>query len=268
MLWAMKLQFQQRFGPWAVVTGASSGIGAAFARGAAARGLNVVLVARREALLSDLAEELRSANGIQTRVLALDPSQAGSGASLLEATRDLDVGLLVASAGFGSSGSLLDAPLDEELAMVDVNCRAVLEHAHGFARRLVGRGRGALVLLSSVVAFQGAPWASNYAATKAYVQSLAEGLQRELVAHGVQVLACAPGPVHSGFAQRARMQLARAQSPRVVAEATLERLQRGGTIRPGALSLFLGLSLASLPRFVRIRVMERIMGGFAQAGGR
>lgn len=264
----MTTQFPVRFGPWAVVTGASSGIGAAFAREIAARGVHVVLVARRAEQLSALGDELTRAHGVQTRVVALDLATTTAVATLLERTADLEVGLVVASAGFGSCGPLLEQDAAVEAAMVDVNCRAVLQLVQGFGKRLQTQHRGALVLLSSLVAFQGAPYASNYAATKAYVQTLAEGVRRELLPHGVQVIACAPGPVQSGFAARAGMAMGRALQPEVVARQTLARLRRGGTVRPGLARKALGLCLAMLPRALRVRVLGKVMNGFAQRGGR
>ena len=116
-----------------------------------------------------------------------------------------DVGLLIASAGFGTSGPFVDGRLDEELGMIDVNCRAVAALSHAFGRRFVDRKGGGIVLISSLVAFQGVPRAANYAATKAYVQSFAEALRLELKPLGVDVIASAPGPIRSGFATRASM---------------------------------------------------------------
>jgi short-subunit dehydrogenase len=173
----------------------------------------------------------------------------------------LDVGLLVAAAGFGTSGPFLGANLEEELSMVDVNCRAVVAMSLLFGRRLAGRRRGGLVLMSSLVAFQGVPKAANYAATKAHVQSLAEALRIELGPLGVDVLACAPGPIQSGFAARANMRMSMAATPEIVAAATLESLGNRTTVRPGLLSKLLEYSLAMLPRWGRVRVMSLVMSG-------
>ena len=116
----------------------------------------------------------------------------------MSATDGLDVGLVAAVAGFGTSGRFVDNPLDRELDMVDVNCRAVVELSHHFARRFVAQRRGGLILMSSLVAFQGVPRAATYAATKAFIQTFAEGLRLELAPSGVDVVASAPGPVRSG----------------------------------------------------------------------
>ena len=259
--------FQQRYGSWAVVTGASEGIGQAMAAALAARGLHLVLCARRADRLADLARELSARHGVACRVCAADLSDPEGWERLARATDELPVGLLVAAAGFGSSGPLLAADLGTEQDMLAVNCGAVLALCHHFARRLAGQGHGGLVLMSSVVAFQGVPGSAHYAATKAYVQSLAEGLGAELAGCGVDVLACAPGPVHSGFAARARMHMSQAATPAQVAEASLQALGRRRTTRPGGLAKLLGWSLALLPRPWRVKVMGQVMKGMAARPG-
>lgn len=254
-------------GPWAVVTGASDGIGRAFAVEAAAAGLNLVLVARRATLLEALAADLQRRNGIRCQVVTLDLGHPEAMSRLAAATADLEVGLLVAAAGFGSAGPLLEQRIEDEVEMVAVNCVAVLQQCRHYGARMVQRRRGGVVLLSSVVAFHGTPWSGNYAATKAYVQSLAEGLRMEWAGQGVDVIACAPGPVGSGFARRAGMTMARTVAPAVVARQTLYALGRQGTVRPGWLSKLLGWGLGMLPRALRVALMGRIMQGMASRPG-
>jgi uncharacterized protein len=258
----------KRYGPWALVTGASDGIGRAFARHLAAEGLHLVLVARREAALETLAAELRTVHGVQCRVLAVDLSGLAAAKHLVDATADLDLGLLVAAAGFGTSGPLLDARLADEVDMADLNCRAVMAQAWHFGHRFARRGRGGVVLMSSLLAFQGTPRAAHYAATKAYVQSLAEGLRVEWAPLGVDVIACAPGPIHSGFAARANMKMAQALPAEVVARVTMQALGRRTTVRPGWLSKLLGWSLAMLPRAAQVRVIGQVMNGMTAHQGR
>lgn len=251
----------RRYGPWAVVTGASDGIGRAFAEQLAAAGLNVVLIARRGTLLAEIAAGLEKRCAVRTRVLVLDLAEPDAAARLAGGTEDLDVGLVVAAAGFGTSGPLTAANLLAECEMIAVNCTALFAASHHFARRLVERGRGGLVLMSSLLAFQGVPRAANYAATKAYVQTLAEGLHRELAPSGVDVLACAPGPIRSGFESRANMRMSMGQTPDVVARGALAALGRKTTVRPGWLAKLLEASLALLPRRGRTLVMRQVMAG-------
>lgn len=253
-----------RYGDWAVVTGASDGIGRAFARALARAGFHLVLVARRGPVLDVLATELADAHQIQTRVLPADLATADGVRAVIDGTRTLDVGVLVAAAGFGTSGRFIDGALDEDLAMIDVNCRAVAALAHHFGRRFAERKRGALILMSSLLAFQGVPRAANYAATKAYVQSLAEGLRGELRPLGVDVIASAPGPIASGFAQRAAMTMSMSGRTDAVAEETLHALGHSDTVRPGLLSKLLELSLSILPRWGRVRVLARVMAGMTK----
>jgi uncharacterized protein len=253
--------FAQRYGPWAVVTGASEGIGRAFAVELAGLGLNLVLVARRAELLHALAQQLKAEHGVESRVAAADLSNLEATHRLAQSTRDLEVGLLVAAAGFGSAGPLLDAELGSQTEMVDLNCTAVLAQCWHFGQRFAERRRGGVVLMSSLLAFHGTPLSANYAATKAYVQSLAEGLRAEWSAQGVDVIASAPGPIATGFAKRADMRMGQALPPSVVARQTLAALGRRGTIRPGWLSKLLGWSLATAPRALRVAIMGRIMGG-------
>ena len=246
---------------WAVITGASSGIGLAIARELAARGKHLVLAARRGDLLTDLRQALTTAHGIEVRTVAADLGTPAGCEQLQQAAADLDVDLLVCSAGFGTAGDFLASDLAGQLAMVDLNCRGLMQLSWHFGRAFVQRGSGGIVLFSSVVAFQGGPTATNYAATKAYVQSFAEGLHHELAPHGVAVLASAPGPVHTGFAHRAHMRMGKALDATTVARVTLAALGKRCTVRPGWLSKLLGWSLGTLPRWARVRLMHRILGG-------
>lgn len=260
---------KSRFGPTALVTGASDGIGRAFARALAAEGFDLVLVARRRDVLDALAEDLSARHGIAVQVIAADLAAPEAVADLLAHTAAQPIGLLVAAAGYGSAGPFLDLPPASEAAMVDLNCRSVVALTHGLATRMAAQGGGGVVLFGSLVGFAGAPWSATYAATKGFVQAFAEGLAVELRPRGISVLSVAPGPVGTGFAARARMRMGKAETPETVARVSLRALARGGTVRPGALAKFLGWSLALLPRGVRVRVMGRIMQGMAPgASGR
>lgn len=257
-------RLRSKYGAWALVTGASDGIGKAIAGQLAEAGFNLVLVARRGDVLEALAADLARQHRIEARVLALDLGQRTAVSTLISATEDLDVGLLAAAAGFGTSGRFVDSQLDRELDMVDVNCRAVVELSHHFASRFAARRRGGLILMSSLLAFQGVPRAATYAATKAFIQTFAEGLRLELSGSGVDVVSSAPGPVRSGFEARANMRMSSAASSQVVARQTLDALGRRTTVRPGFLSKFLEASLLPLPRRARSRIMGVVMGGMTR----
>ena len=257
-------RFYSRYGPWAVVTGASSGIGRALAVRIAEAGVNLVLVARSQSVLAQIASELSEKNDLECRVVAADLASEGGVVLLLAATRELEVGLLVEAAGFGTSGLFIDSPLDREFDMLNVNCRALMALSWHFGRRFAEQGRGGMILMSSIVGFQGMPHAAHYAATKAYVQALAEALAVELAPRGVDVLASAPGPTRSGFADRAGMNMEKALTPGEVAQPTLGALGRKSTILPGFLSKLLVYSLVPLPRWLRVRIMGRVMQGMTR----
>ena len=181
--------FASRYGPWAVVAGASEGMGAEFARQLSARGLKVVLIARREQVLTELARTLPG----ETRCLALDLAQPDAAAQIAAATAELDVGLLVYNAALSPIGPFAEQSLEENLRALDVNVRTPTALAHHFVPRLIKRGRGGLVLLSSLTAFQGSPFVATYGATKSYNLALAEGLWAELRGTGVDVLSVCAG---------------------------------------------------------------------------
>ena len=256
-----------KLGPTALVTGASDGMGRAVAQELARLGFDLLLVARRADRLQSLAHSLEADHGVRAESLAADLAREDGVAALRDAIAGRDIGVGVLAAGFGSAGPLADADLSDELAMVNVNCRAVLALSHDLARRMIRRGGGQLVLFGSLVAFQGNANSANYSATKAYVQTLAEGLAIELASSGVHVLSVAPGPVKSGFADRAGMTMGAADTSETVASGIAAALGSSGTIRPGLFSKVLGYNMATLPRFLRVRLMSRIMAGMAGGVG-
>lgn len=195
------------FGPWAIVTGASSGIGKEFARQLAQAGLNLVLVARRLPRLEALGFQLEKAYGVHFRAVGVDLAQEGFMKSLEEATRDLDIGLLISNAGAGGPEEFLAAEYQTMRHVIQLNAITHLELAHHYGRRLAQRGRGGILLVSTMGARQAVPFTANLAAAKAYVLSLGEALHAEFQKVGVHVTVLLPGatdtPASSefGFAQ-------------------------------------------------------------------
>lgn len=145
--------------------------------------------------------------------------------------------------------------------MLRVNCEAVLRLTHHFSKQFVAQQKGGIILLSSLVGFQGTPYAANYAATKAYIQSLAEAIAVELQPLGVDVLAAAPGPVRSGFEARADMKMSNALNPDDISIPILEALGKTHTVHPGWLTKVLTYSLRTVPRWAKVRIMEKVMKG-------
>lgn len=251
----------QRYGPWALITGASDGIGKALAEKIAAAGINVMLVARGEDRLRALASELQTGHGVDTAVIGADLADPGALDRIEDLTRQIDIGLVVLAAGFGTTGTVLETVLADELALIAVNITAVTRLAHTFAARLAARSRGGIMLFGSIVGWQGVPGQANYAASKAYIQSLAEGLHDELAPRGVDVLSVAPGPVASGFGARAGLSMSSATTPEVVANAALNALGGRRTVIPGAKGKFLTTALRPLPRRLRSRILGTVIAG-------
>jgi short-subunit dehydrogenase len=190
------------YGPWALVTGASSGIGEEFARQVAANGINVVLLARREERLKAVAAGLTELYAVQARVVAVDLGRDGILGKVTEATGDLDIGLVVSNAGAGNPGPFISLPHERLREIVQLNVITNLDLAHHFGQRLAKRGRGGIVLVSAVAAAGGLPYMANDSATKAYPLNLGEALHVELRQAGVNVTVLVPVLVNTPVVAR------------------------------------------------------------------
>jgi len=190
---------REQFGPWALVTGASSGIGREFARQIAASGINVVLVARRQTLLEEAGREFAKAYGVQYRVITADLSKEGFLQPIAQATDDLDIGLVISNAGTAAPGEFIKLEREQLASMLRLNALAHLDIAHHFGRRLAKRRRGGLVLCGAMGADQGIPYMANDSGAKAYVQSLGESLHIELKAYNVNVTVLVVGPTQTAI---------------------------------------------------------------------
>ena len=186
--------FADKYGPWAVVAGASVGIGAEFCRRVAAEGVNVVLVSRRADRLELLAKELHAEHGVDTRVAAIDLSVTGAEADMFGATDGIEVGLFVYNAGADTINTyFLDAPAEDWLAMVRRNCSLPLLASHHYGGEMVARKRGGILLVTSGAAWAGGGRITTYGGTKAFDLVFAEGLWAELRGDGIDVLALVVG---------------------------------------------------------------------------
>lgn len=258
-----KKRLYQQYGPTALVTGASSGIGKELAEKLASAGFDLVIVARDEKKLKEVRNSIQVKYNVQVEVIPMDLSVEGNTDLLIQQIQYKDVGLLVLAAGYGSSGPLQYSSLHTEINMLRLNCESVLILSHYYAQRFSQQKRGGMIFLSSMVAFQGVPYAAHYAATKAYIQSLAEALSEELQPFNVSVLAAAPGPVSSGFASRAHMNMGKALTPEEVGVPILKALGKQVTVLPGWLTKLLVYSLRTLPRWGKIKMMKKVMSGMA-----
>jgi hypothetical protein len=247
------------YGPWAVVAGASEGIGAAFADELARAGLNVVLAARRPAPLDALATRLRDTRRVEARTVVVDLATSEGLDALSEACDDVAVGLVVVNAAYAPIGRFLDRDEDDLRRVVELNCATPVRLARRFAPAMVERGRGGLVIMSSLAGQQGSPGIVTYAATKAFGAVLAEGLWAELRGSGVDVVACVAGAVLTPGLARAKQRRAPGTvTADVVATAALGALGHGPRAVPGGLMKVSSVLMSRLiPKRAAIAVIAK-----------
>ncbi len=239
----------ERYGGWALVTGASSGLGASYAESLAAAGFPLILTARRQDRMDELAARLSAAHGTKSLVVPLDLAVPGACDQLIEAAGDREVGVLVNNAGFGFSGAFVNADTAADERMVQLNCSVPVRLTHACLPAMRERGRGAILILSSVAGFQPTPWFTVYGATKAFDLVFAEALWSELRGSGVDVLAVCPGETRTEFARHAHMgRDSGGMEPDVVVVGSLAKLGRGPTFVPGAKNKFAAFLSRFFPR--------------------
>lgn len=237
---------------YALITGASSGIGNCIARALARRGHNLVLTARSEGKLTQLAADLVRQHSIKAEVIPADLSRRDA-APQLAATlkeRNFDVNLLVNNAAFGARGEFWKLPLDRQMSMVRLNINTLVELTYLLLPAMVARGEGAIINVSSTVSFQPTAYTSTYAATKAFVTSFSMGLAEEVRPHGIRVVTLCPGSTRTNFFEAGnygvRDMPGGMQAPEEVAEEALRALDRGGGL---AVPRLLNKSMIFVQRF-------------------
>jgi uncharacterized protein len=223
----------EKYGPWAVVTGASSGLGSHFARQLAAMGFNLVLSARRRERLEQLAANLQADHQVQCRVIALDLSLEGAAPELASQTGKLDVGLLVNNAGLGYYGRFLDQDPTRHEKMIRLNCIAPAFLAHHFLNRFRERECGAMVLVASTAAYQPTPYMGLYGATKGFDLLLGESLSQEMQGSGVDIQVLSPGATLTEFQESAGGAPHGGADPASVVRSSLSSLGRKRAVVPG-----------------------------------
>jgi short-subunit dehydrogenase len=246
-------------GKWALVTGASAGIGAELARQLAACGAKLILTARRKDRLDALAAEL-TGKGTDVKVIAADLNYPAAPQQIYDATEGagLEVDILINNAGLGQFGAFYASPIDQELAQVRVNCEAMVHLSRLFVPRMVERRRGWILILASTASFQPLPYFATYAASKAFDRFFALGLAAEVARYGVKVTALCPGPTESEFFDIARAGVfkRRVQGTAEVARLGIDALARGKrTIIPN----FSGRLTAFMVRFLPITLITHFM---------
>lgn len=256
-----------RYGPWALVVGASDGVGAAFAEAVAASGINVVLLARRADVLDRVAERIRSRTGVRTRILVVDLGTPDAGESIIAATADLDVGLLIYCAGADTDYQpFLRNSIGAAETMLARNCLIPMQLSHHYGQAMVRRGRGGIVILSSGAAFVGAPNMAVYGATKAFDMIFAESLWSELRGQGVDALGVVLGVTDTPSLRRTREQrglagpdepVPGATAPEEVVGAAFASLGKVPTVMAGKQIRRGARFITPIPRSLLVRIMVR-----------
>ena len=248
-------------GRWALVTGASSGLGAEFAEQLAARGMSLVLAARRVDRLEALAARLRCQHGVDAEVQAIDLLEDGAPRRLWSAaTARHSIDLLINNAGFGAHGRFDVIDPDRHADLVKLNCLVLLELAHAALGDMRPRGEGAIINVASIAAYQPVPYLASYAASKAFVVSLSQALWSENRAAGIRVVALSPGRTPTGFQEIAGTGDPRGSfgvlPPNRVVRAGLRALERGGIeIVPGAPNALVTAMGRLVPRGLLLRLL-------------
>jgi short-subunit dehydrogenase len=254
------MDFRSKYGPWAVVAGATEGIGRAFSLELARRGCALLLLARRASLLSELQSELSSQFKVEVRTLAVDLGSADVIERVRAVSDGIEVGLVVYNAAVSVQGMFFDSPLEQRLAELDVNCRGPLHFAHHFGKAMIARKKGGIILMSSLSGRQGTAFVSSYAATKAFNTVLAEGLWAELEERGVDVLACEAGATATpNFVKSLgsdRKSAVEPMEPEGVAQAALDALGTGPSVVPGMFNRLAMMSMGLMSRKQAIRIVS------------
>ncbi|MDE2998796.1 MAG: SDR family NAD(P)-dependent oxidoreductase [Gemmatimonadota bacterium] len=258
------MRWREKYGPWALVTGASAGLGAEFVRQLAARGLNVVLIARREQQMAALAEGVRRIHGVETRIVPLDLTGPDACRRVGDQTGDLEIGLLVNNAGFGLSGAYTDLDPDRMVNMTVLNCVVPVLLTNHYLPLMLDRGRGGLIFLASTAAYQATPYLGVYGATKAFNLLMGESLWKEYRARGIDSLALSPGYTKTEFASVAQMKDAsgiREATPPAVVALALRKLGRKPSVIHGRVNKMLNFTGRLLPRRIAIAVASAMLKG-------
>ncbi|MCW3997926.1 MAG: SDR family NAD(P)-dependent oxidoreductase [Candidatus Bathyarchaeota archaeon] len=256
--------FTNQYGPWALIAGASEGIGESFAEELASKGLNLVLVARREKLLENIAKRLKQKFKIEVMVFPLDLNSEDMLEQVKLKTDQLDIGLLVYNAALSPIGLFTNHSLDIHLKVLNLNCKGSLSLTHYFSQKMKDKGRGGIILMTSMAGMHGSPIHTHYGATRAYVLHLAESLWYEMKDHNVHVMACAAGVTNTPNLLSSEptkgLLIPKAMEPRKVAKAAIKGLVKNKPrIIPGfSNNLIIWFVHSFLPSKTRTRIMGSI----------
>lgn len=240
----------------ALITGASSGIGEAFARKLASLGFNVIIVARRKDRLEKIAEEIRTNHKVEVVVVQADLSEENFLQKIIEAVGEREIGILINNAGLGSVSEFVNAEAEHEIKMVKVNCVAPVVLTHHFLPQMIKRKSGAIIFLGSILSFQPTPFSAAYSATKAFNSYLGDALWYELKKYNIDVLSLNPGGTDTEFLRLSKRSNLLIRTPEVVVETALKALGK----KPSVIDGIINKIVIPLGRFLPRKLLINLTG--------
>ena len=256
----MKKLTKENYGEWALITGASSGVGREMAREIASKGINVVVVARRKELLEELASDIEEKCKVETKVIIADFAIDGATDKVINECKNLEIGLLINNVGYALTGEFSKNKIEDEIALLNVNVKTPMVLAHHFSNKMKEKKKGGIIFVSSIMAFGGAATWASYNATKAHNLLLAEGLGEELKIYGIKVIALTPGSIKSEFGERSNTKaMLGALSPKRVAKCGLWMMGCKRTHTAGLLNKIIAFSTRITPRFINTKIFSFVV---------
>ena len=258
----MKNDWKKRYGDWAIVTGASSGLGVDFVRQLARKGMNIILVARRVDMMIAIAEEVENECNVKTQVIGQDLIESDAVDNIRKEVGDKEIGVLINNAGYGALGKFHENDYDYQVEMVTLNCVVPVALTHAFIEPMVKRGKGAVIFLASTAAYQGVPFFSVYAATKSFNLFRAEGLWGEYRKQGIDIMGLSPGYTATEFQSHAHIKRNKGPAPAKsenVVELAIRRLGKRPSVIHGIINNIGAFSLRFVPRGTSAKLSVAIM---------
>tara|TARA_X000001036_G_scaffold439152_1_gene489199 strand:+ start:4338 stop:5129 length:792 start_codon:yes stop_codon:yes gene_type:complete len=250
--------WKEGYGEWALVTGASSGIGKEFCYQLANRGMNIILVARRKTLIEEIASDIELKNGVKTITIDLDITEDSSIDKIYDKLKNIEVGFLVNNAGIGSFGDFHQTELIKYQNMIKLNCMVPVILTFKFLEKMLNRKKGAIIFLSSKSAYQPTPFFSVYGATKVFNLFLGEALWAEYKKNGIDIMSLSPGLVNTGFQKNAGVTPNQKglmwANPKEVVSTALNSIGIKSSVVHGKLDKFLAFLIRLSPRKLSIKV--------------
>ncbi len=263
-------KFAQKYGSWAFVTGASSGIGREYALQLAAEGLNIAVLARRKERLEALVREIESKHKVKTRVVVADLTASDALDVIQAATSDIEIGLLVNNAGAGVPGVFLKQDVNSYTQTIQLNVTMPMQLSHHFGEQMRRRGKGGIIFTASIAGYTGSPYMANYGAAKSYMINFGMALHTELKASGVDVLVVSPGGTRTEMVEMEGTKMSDAPMPWMdadkVAQVGIKNLGKKSAVIPGAINnVMIFMMTRLMPRALTMKIFGKMMSDMMDA---